>query len=184
MLSFFSTNKVPVSFDLIKVDMHSHLIPGIDDGAKSMDETIEMVRGLNELGYEKLITTPHVMSDMFKNTPEIILKGLDAVRNAIDKEGLSIKIEAAAEYYVDENFEDHLNKDNLLVIKDKFLLFELSYLNKPMNLEYMLSKMNELGLQPAFVVRIRAPIVREEGSGQAVRRHAGREEPDRAFIDR
>ena len=70
-------------FDLarIKTDMHSHLIPGIDDGSQSMDETIAMLAKFESLGYSKVITTPHIMSDSYPNNPEIILSGLEKVRN-------------------------------------------------------------------------------------------------------
>ena len=68
--------------------MHSHILPGIDDGADSIETSLELIRGMKELGYQKLITTPHIMWDMYKNTPEIINEKLDLVRNAVRKEGI------------------------------------------------------------------------------------------------
>ena len=61
-------------FSLLKTDMHSHLIPGVDDGARDMETSLELIRGMQELGYSKIITTPHILWDMYKNTSEIILK--------------------------------------------------------------------------------------------------------------
>ena len=106
MFSKIFGNKKPdlAPFDLsvLGVDMHSHLIPGIDDGAKSMDQTIAMLAKFQSLGYQKIITTPHIMSDYYRNTPQSILGGLDDVRLKAKELNLDIQIEAAAEYYFDE----------------------------------------------------------------------------------
>jgi protein-tyrosine phosphatase len=66
-----------LNLDWMKVDMHSHLIPGIDDGAQTVEESIELIRMLHGLGLKKLIITPHIMSEFYRNTPEIILEGLE-----------------------------------------------------------------------------------------------------------
>ena len=84
------------SFSDLLVDLHSHLIPGIDDGAKTMEESLELVRTLSSLGYRKLITTPHIMHDMYRNTPESILSGLEALRKELENEGIDMAIEAAS----------------------------------------------------------------------------------------
>ena len=85
----------------VKVDMHSHLLPGIDDGAEDIEDSISLIKGLMEVGYERFITTPHIMGDFYKNTPDTIFKALDQVNRALDKEGIEAKITAAAEYYID-----------------------------------------------------------------------------------
>ena len=109
-------------------DIHSHLIPGIDDGVQSMTESIEMIQGMIDLGIKRIITTPHIMSDYFKNTPEIILDGLEQVRAAVKQEEIDIKIDAAAEYYLDENFINKVRNEKMLTINNKYLLFEISYI--------------------------------------------------------
>src|SRR5579863_4816723 len=91
----------PADFSVLKTDVHSHFIPGIDDGAKSMGDSLALIRAMEEFGYQKVITTPHIMSDSYKNTPEIILSGLKKVREAVNKAGMKIKVDAAAEYYID-----------------------------------------------------------------------------------
>ncbi|MGB0915851.1 MAG: CpsB/CapC family capsule biosynthesis tyrosine phosphatase, partial [Crocinitomicaceae bacterium] len=90
-----------LDLSMFKVDMHSHLIPGIDDGAKTMDHSIAMLAKFESLGYKKVITTPHIMSDYFRNTPDIILGGLENVRKELKKLKLEIEIDAAAESYFD-----------------------------------------------------------------------------------
>lgn len=135
----------------VKVDMHSHLLPGIDDGAQNIEESVTMIRGFAELGYAKLIMTPHIMSDFYRNTPEIILGKLDEVREACQKEGINIQLEAAAEYYLDEGFVKKLeNHESLLTFGDNYLLFETSYLNAPHQLDTAIFLMQSQGYKPVM----------------------------------
>ncbi|NTW31897.1 MAG: capsular biosynthesis protein [Bacteroidetes bacterium] len=106
--------------------MHSHLIPGIDDGSESVEDSIELIRSFYNLGYKKIITTPHIMFDFFKNTPEIIFKNLENLKNAVAKEQIPIKIEAAAEYMLDEGFIQKFRAGELLTFGKKYVLIELS----------------------------------------------------------
>jgi len=133
----FSPKKLkhPIDLNLLGVDMHSHLIPGIDDGAQNMDEALEMIGELHLAGYKKLIVTPHIQNEFFKNTPEIINSGLAKLREAVAKIGIPIALKAAAEYLVDDGFEDKIKKGNLLAFGDNYLLIELSYFNPHPNIK-------------------------------------------------
>ena len=95
----------PISLSTFGTDIHCHLIPGIDDGSPDMESSINMIKKYVELGYQKIITTPHIMCDYYKNTPEIILKGLENVRNELQKQNINIDISAAAEYNLDDGLE-------------------------------------------------------------------------------
>ena len=132
----------------LTIDLHSHLIPGIDDGSNSMQESLTLLRGMQELGYEKVITTPHIMFDAYKNTPQSIKEGLASLQDAAKLEGLEIKIEAAAEYYLDEGFYAHLHSEDVLSIKGKYLLFETSYVSRPLQLEEMIFEIGAAGYTP------------------------------------
>lgn len=126
----------PLDFSIFGVDMHSHLIPGIDDGSKSMDATIAMLAKFESMGYRKVITTPHIMSDYYKNTPESILGGLELVRETAKQIGLSIEIEAAAEYYYDDFLMRQLKeKKPLLTFGDRYILVEFSFHSEPHQIE-------------------------------------------------
>lgn len=128
-----------------KIDLHSHLIPGIDDGSKSLEESIEMLRAMQALGYEKVITTPHVMADAYQNSTRTILRGLHKLREAAILEGIEIKIEAAAEYYLDEELISRLERGDILTIANEYLLFETSYFSKPLNFEEVIFEMQAKG---------------------------------------
>ena len=117
-------------FKNVEVDIHSHLIPGLDDGVKSIEESLELIRQFKALGYRKLVTTPHVMVDYYKNSPMNIMIGLDKLREAVDKEGIDITIEAAAEYMLDDGFKKKFNAGELLPINQKYILIELPVFNE------------------------------------------------------
>lgn len=112
-----------------KIDMHSHLIPAIDDGVQSYEESISVILQLKEMGFEKLITTPHIMGDMYKNSKESILIGVEKLRLELEKRHIDIPIDVAAEYYIDEWFLELIKKDELLTFRDNFVLIESNFLS-------------------------------------------------------
>lgn len=125
-------------FSSLKVDFHSHLIPNIDDGSKSFENAVDLIRRLHLLGFEKIITTPHIQADFFKNTPQIILDGLEKLKHEIKEADISIEIEAAAEYLIDDGFEKKFKEKQLLTFGDNHLLIELSTLSPPYNFKQLL----------------------------------------------
>ena len=131
-----------------KVDMHSHLIPGIDDGSKSMEESLSLLKALQDLGYEKIITTPHVMADAYNNTTQEILDGLASLRKAAEDAQITIGIDAAAEYYMDEGLISRLESGDILTMGDHYLLFETSYISKPIGFEEIVFEMGAKGYKP------------------------------------
>ncbi|HEX8313504.1 MAG TPA: CpsB/CapC family capsule biosynthesis tyrosine phosphatase, partial [Flavisolibacter sp.] len=141
---FFGKKKVTPSVDLswLRADMHSHLIPGIDDGSPDMATSLELIRGLKNLGYKKLITTPHILWEVYPNTTDTIKTGLANLQKAIESEGIEIELHAAAEYFIDEHFEDQLkNKVPLLPISGNMVLVEFSMITAPMDLQQVLFEM-------------------------------------------
>ncbi len=131
---FFNKSSNPIDLSVLGTDMHSHLIPGIDDGAQTIEESIELIRELNGLGYKKLIITPHVQCEFFISTPEIILIGLEEIRAALKNEEIQIKIDAAAEYLIDDKFEEKLKSKSLLTFGENYILIELSFFSPHPNL--------------------------------------------------
>lgn len=148
MFGLFRSNKTELNYKDVGVDMHSHLIPAIDDGVKSIEESVKSIKLLYEAGYTHLITTPHIMSDYYPNKPEIILDGLEKVRLAVKQEGIPIKIDAAAEYYIDYHFYTHFDDADLLTINNRYILFELSFLNPPEILKDIIFKIQTAGYIP------------------------------------
>lgn len=134
--NLFKKKEIPSSLtDLsaLQIDLHSHLIPGIDDGAKTMADSLDLIRGLREIGFKKIITSPHIMSGGYDNTPEIILSGRDDVRAALKENNIDVEFDAWAEYYLDETMMPKIENRELLTMGDKYVLVELSYLMKSNN---------------------------------------------------
>lgn len=151
MISFFRKNNNTVdAVEILQTDIHSHIIPGIDDGSKSMGESIALLKEFEKLGYKKLITTPHIMDKAYNNSKESILLHLEELKSECKKENIKITIEAAAEYYVDEGFLKLLEKGELLAIDDEYILFETSYTNRPVDLESVIYNIKMAGYKPLF----------------------------------
>ncbi len=133
------------------VDIHSHLLPGLDDGVKSMEEATFILKLFQKMGYKKVITTPHVSREHYPNTQEKIVNTLHEVREHLAGEQIDIKIEAAAEYFLDEVLMEQITgHEKLMTFDDNYLLFETSFINKPAFLEEAVFNMNANGYQPVL----------------------------------
>lgn len=153
MIFFKKKNKTPdISiFSALKADMHSHLLPGIDDGSPNMENSLQLIRGLVSLGYKKLITTPHIMWDMYQNSYNDIQQKSLELQSAVKETGIDVEIKAAAEYFIDDHFVQLLNnKEPLLTISDKLVLVEFSMAQPTMGLKETLFEMTMQGYQPVI----------------------------------
>lgn len=153
MFNFFKKSGKLVEPDLsfIGVDMHSHLLPNIDDGLQELESSVSFIRDLKELGYRKLICTPHILSDLYPNSPETILPKLELVREALKTANVDIQVDAAAEYMIDHMFSELLaksKKEDLLTISGDYILVEMSYLSPSPNFEQTIFDLRMLGLHP------------------------------------
>jgi tyrosine-protein phosphatase YwqE len=147
---FFSKKKSSsVDLSWLQADMHSHLLPGIDDGSPDMSTSLQLIRGLKELGYKKIITTPHVLWEIYPNTRETIVNKQQEVQKEIEAAGIDIEFKAAAEYFIDDHFAGQLkNKVPLLTISANLVLVEFSMVNMPMDLQEVLFEMQLQNYQP------------------------------------
>ena len=153
-----TNDEVSVDFSNLGVDLHSHLIPGIDDGSKSLEDSISLIKELKSLGFNKIITTPHIMSDYYRNTPDIILSGRDKVREELARLNIDMPFDAAAEYYYDEYFVDILKSNKVITINNEYLLFELSYLTKPTGVREIIFEIQLKGYKPLLAHPERYPF--------------------------
>ncbi len=150
MLSFFKREEKRDYLPL-GTDIHSHLLAGIDDGVKSLEEAGKIIVEFKKLGYAKLITSPHIMSDHYRNNASIINGKLEELRNHLQARKIEIKIEAAAEYYLDEVFYQQVNTlQPLLTFGSKYLLFETNYLSEPYQLKDFIFKSTTQGYRPVL----------------------------------
>ncbi|MFP5042410.1 tyrosine-protein phosphatase [Parasediminibacterium sp. JCM 36343] len=146
--SFFNkTIKPDLSF--LTVDMHSHLLPGIDDGLKTVEDSVIFIKELYALGYRKLICTPHILAGIHDNTPETILPALALVRQALAAEDIQMTVDAAAEYMIDREFGELIKEDKqLLTFGKNYILVEMSYVAASPNLHEVLFALQMKGYNP------------------------------------
>ena len=114
---------ITFNYETVMVDMHSHVLPGIDDGAQTPHESIALIKRMMALGITKIIATPHIMVDFYRNTPETINNALTILKAELEKENIHIDIEAAAEHYFDETFEKRVDSHQLMTMGDNHVLF-------------------------------------------------------------
>lgn len=130
-------------------DVHSHLLPGLDDGVKSIEESLHLIRQFKDLGFRKAITTPHIMSDAYRNTPSTIESGLVNLQTALVQESIDFEVEAAAEYYLDEVlFQMVKSNEPLLTFGQRYLLFETNFLTEPYQLKEFIFAVTTQGYKP------------------------------------
>lgn len=129
--------------------MHSHLLPGIDDGSPDNATSLNLIQGLQELGYSQFITTPHIMWDVHKNDNDSISQAHNQLQQSLNQEKIQAPVKAAAEYYLDEHFDELLRSNTpLLTIKDNWVLVEFSFVTLPMHVKEKLFELQIKGYKP------------------------------------
>ena len=138
-------------YGILGADMHSHLLPGIDDGSPDLATSVKLIEGLTELGFKKLITTPHIMQDMYPNKRDDILQGCEVLKKHLEAENINVEIEAAGEYFLDDNLKKLLTgKEPLLTFGDNLVLVEFSMASEPFDLKELLFEMEMQNYRPVI----------------------------------
>lgn len=132
-----------------QTDVHSHLIPGIDDGVETLQQAITCIRQLADWGIQRIITTPHVNHAFYPNTTATIRAGLAVVQQQVALEQIPVQLDAAAEYMLDEFFMEQLDQHDLLTLgANRYLLVETGLAGRSLNLDDMLFQIQAKGYTP------------------------------------
>lgn len=151
MFSLFKSK--PVLKDLIPdghIDIHSHLLPGIDDGARTFEDTLRLTQALQGFGVSQFITTPHIIQYVWDNTHDQILSKKETTVLELEKNKITIPFSAAAEYLMDDQFVQLFQSHELLTLKDNYVLVEMSYINAPIQLYSILFDLQVAGYIPVL----------------------------------
>lgn len=149
MQLFFKSK--PTLKDLIPdnyIDIHSHLLPGIDDGAKNFEDTLQLTKELISFGISEFITTPHSMQHFWVNSSEQIIANETATLIDLKKNQINTPFRAAAEYMMDERFIKLFQSKDILTLKDNYVLVEISYTNPPIQLYSIIFDLRVAGYIP------------------------------------
>lgn len=147
MFSFFSKKNKITDISWLGVDMHSHILPGIDDGSPDLETSVRFVKALSELGFEQLIATPHIFKELYPNTPGSINNAKSDLQIALSKANITAKLKAGAEYMVDQDFT--LDQD-LCTLDQKHLLIEMSYLSESPGISQTIFDVEIKGYRPVL----------------------------------
>ncbi len=136
MFHFFSRKTFLIDYLEGFIDIHNHILPGIDDGAKTVEESVELIKTFFQFGVKNFIATPHIMNNYYPNTPETINNALILLKNELLKNGMKdVSIQASAEHMIDDNFEAILRREEIMPMRLDYLLVEMSYLQPPINFD-------------------------------------------------
>lgn len=144
-------NKFPSARDKLKflgVDMHNHLLPGLDDGSKSLEDSFKLLSGLQELGLEQFICTPHVMEGVYPNNVDSIFSVRDSFNTYLSTHGIETKVASSAEYMIDSSLRKLIDTDQLCVIAGEYVLVEMSYLAESRELFQIIFDIQKKGYKP------------------------------------
>jgi tyrosine-protein phosphatase YwqE len=126
--------------------MHAHFLPGVDDGAADVDDSLELIRSMRELGYERLVTTPHIYAELYPNSRETLQPAYETLMTALRASGMDISLRYAAEYFLDEHVGNLLAaKEPLLTIHESWVLVETSFVQAPLDLDNRLFNLQVAG---------------------------------------
>lgn len=147
MLSFFSKKKKVTDISWLGIDMHSHILPGIDDGSPDVQTSLRFVKAFEEMGFDQIICTPHIYKELYPNDKETIGAAKDLLLAEMQKNGVSLKLEAGAEYMINHDFDISAP---LCSLSDKHLLIEMSYLTESPNISQTIFDLEIKGFQPVL----------------------------------
>lgn len=147
MLNLFNLNK-PSLVNLLHddfTDIHSHILPNIDDGPKNIEESIELISSMKEMGFGKIVGTPHTYPGLYDNDNKSIQSSYKYLMNISN---LNIDIKYASEYFIDYSLISKAEKKSLLTIKDNYVLLEMSFISAPIDLYEIIFKIISNGYNP------------------------------------
>ncbi|WP_302776666.1 tyrosine-protein phosphatase [Porphyromonas uenonis] len=127
-------------------DIHCHLVPAVDDGSRSLDETRQLIEAMHSIGIQRIITTPHIYRRYPHNDSSTLQQELE--RLLPDLSDLGVPLMLGAEHMLDEGFEAHLAKPLLTLGTSKYLLVETSFVGAPLDLFRLIQQVISAGAIP------------------------------------
>lgn len=158
---FGAWNKsAPADFGVLRADMHAHVLPGVDDGAQTLEESLILLNALQSMGFTHVFATPHISRNFYPNSRENLLPAVAQVLQSLRDRDIQLHLGLAAEYYLDEHFESLLNQPALLTLPGNYILFEMSYFHAWPGLSRILFEMIRRTYRPILAHPERYPYLR------------------------
>ena len=150
---------------LLEVDVHSHLVPGVDDGAQDLEESMNLLGRMVELGYRGAVLTPHIYPGLYPNSTATLQPAFEQLVAAARTKWPDFRLHLAAEYFADDAFLETIRKGELLsfpVGATEAVLFEMGFQEVSPVLFDATFEMQLAGLQPVLAHVERYPYVVEQ----------------------
>lgn len=134
------------------IDLHTHILPGVDDGVKTMDDALAFARVAAEDGVRTIVATPHYRDGFYINARTDIVAGVAALRARLTEAGIGIEVLPGAEIHVCADLVERVRAGHATTLADngKTVLFELSMSQYPVDLDNFVFRMRLAGLQVLF----------------------------------
>lgn len=146
---FKKNNESLYDFSALAVDFHNHVIPGIDDGSPSLEESLKMLKAWADMGFRKIIASPHVIEALYPNSKDVIMGQMYRLREAIEENNIPLQLEATAEYRLDFEFHQKLESGELLPFGERnYIMIELPFQKPAFNLDQTLFELQSAGYEP------------------------------------
>ena len=129
-------------------DIHSHILPGIDDGAPNSNISISLLEAMKRWGIDMVIATPHIAEENFENTPQSIASAYEKLNTRMVEENFEMNIKFSAEYRIDDRFRKMVEENNLLVLPNNYLLIENSFVQPPIDLKNIIYELQLKDIKP------------------------------------
>ncbi|UFJ42497.1 tyrosine protein phosphatase [Brevibacillus humidisoli] len=132
------------------IDLHSHILPGLDDGAQTDEEAIRMARQAVADGITQMVATPHSQDGMHENEPARIVAAVNRFARLLEQHGVGLRLHPGAEVHIHPDLADNVHQQRVLTIGDggRFLLLELPVMQLPLYTENVLSQLAHRGITP------------------------------------
>ena len=147
MFSIFKRKSTPQPL-FFHTDIHCHIIPGIDDGARNLDESLQLVDAMADLGFSRIFASPHITQGTFENTPDTIAGPFRELREALTAKGSPVQLEHWAENRIDDILYQNVAEGKLLSIPGDRVLIENSFMQEPWNLDKLVFDLQVKGYTP------------------------------------
>ena len=145
----WSLFKIPeINLAGIDTDTHTHILPAVDDGPQSMEEALVIIRGLSEMGIQKIVSTSHIYKDFYPNTTNTLRSAFKQVEKQVEEQKINVEMQLSAEYFLDEHFKQLLENRDLLLFNENHLLFEMSTIAPYIELEQIIFSLKTEGIVP------------------------------------
>lgn len=146
----------------LQVDVHSHLVPGVDDGAKDLKSSLALVDQLVALGYRGAVLTPHIYAGLYPNSLATLREPFASLQDAVKERHPEFQLHLAAEYFTDEHFMECIQRDDVLffpVGDARAVLFEMGFQEAAPNVHEVVFELQLNGYQPVLAHVERYPYL-------------------------